>query len=473
MLLTDALGLSLRQSEVDFVIPNVDKDLNLYVDPYLFYQSDNQTYQAVHATLHEFFSIAIEQVRNGREAVAERMLDFPEVKETMLGMTKKSHRGRGMGDKRGQIILDEIVSNRDIQKKGLTHLAEMQLLIEGVGYDLISDMCTNIAKPFFVDYTVRQANLYGIPLEKGVCLEHVFDWDLLSWDDIHTDLPVNPRNGVPILFVPKVVVRRFPVFDYRDFWNSTYRYVLRNMELGRSFRAIGKQPKLTWKQINEKYGFTKKTVVKALHRDPNLRHAYVEKLEKRRKDVIPPAELFKVVGADRVERKAPEFEAELGSLKPGNAGAKEYERVVTRILTKLFCPPLSDPKTQVGSHDGREYVDITFYNGAKEGFWQDIKQLWRSQIVVFEVKNMEDLGNEEFFQLSARLDDVRGFFGVLVSRRKDNLDIQRAYRRLNKDRKVLITLSDADLLGMLYGLDNGNDPTQVFQAMYRTFIDAQ
>ncbi|MGE5524378.1 MAG: hypothetical protein ACM3SS_11735 [Rhodospirillaceae bacterium] len=473
MLLTQALKLNLRQSEVDFIIPNIAKDLKLYIDPYLFYQNEHKSFQAVHATLHEFFALAIEHVNKGTPAVAERMLDFPEVKETMLGMTKGSHRGRGMGQKYGRLIYEEIVANADIQEKGITHLAEMQLLIEGVGYDLVSDMCTNIVKPFFVDYTRKQAALHGIPLEFGICLEHVFQWDSLTWEDIHTNLPVNPKNGNPILLVPKAVVRRFPMFDYRDFWNSTYRYVLRDAELGRSVRAIGKQPKITWKEINQKYEFTKKTVVKALHETPELRHAYVEHLERRKKDVIEPADLFKVAGTGKQETNAAEFRAQLQALRPGKADAKRYEALILRILTKLFSPPLHDPEAQVGSHDGREYVDITFYNNGKDGFWQDLKQLWRAQLVVFELKNMEDLSNEEFFQLAARLNDVRGFFGVLVSRKRNNFDLERAYRRLNNERKVLMILTDDDLLTMLDGLDNGKDATDAFQAMYREFIDKQ
>ena len=48
MLLNEALGLKFRQSDVDFVIPNLEKDLQLYIDPFLFYKSKNPTFLAVH-----------------------------------------------------------------------------------------------------------------------------------------------------------------------------------------------------------------------------------------------------------------------------------------------------------------------------------------------------------------------------------------------------------------------------------------
>ncbi|MFC7514080.1 hypothetical protein ACFQUU_03580 [Herbaspirillum sp. GCM10030257] len=471
MLWTEKLGLSLRQAQVDFVIPNISQDLNIYVDPFLFYRSKNPEYQGVHTVLHEFFSQAIECVKNGDFYTAEQMLIFPEVKETMLGQSKGSHKGRGMGLEKGKLIFDEIVSNEDVQEKGITHLAEMQLMIEGVGFDLISDMCTNIAKPFFVEYTQRQCKLHGIPLEPGLCLEHVFNWDDQCWEDILVDLPENPINGNPILLVPKSVVRRFPAFDYEHFWNSTYRYILREIERGKSLSAIGKEPVILWKDIKEKYDFSKRTVVRVLHEQPHLRHIYVEKLDKETKENVDPTDLNKVDGAGRSDVQSEELIKELHLIAPGNKDAKKYEALVLRILSQLFSPPLIDPKEQVSSHDGREIIDITFYNGANDGFWADVKQLWNAQIIVFEMKNMEDLGNEEFFQLAARLDDTKGFLGFLISRKKDGLDTQRAYRRLNKERKVTLVLTDDDLVTMLQQQQEGHNPTDYVREMYREFID--
>ncbi|WP_369154247.1 hypothetical protein [Burkholderia pseudomallei] len=471
MLWTEKLGLPLRQAQVDFVIPNIEQDLNLYVDPFLFYRSKNPDYQGVHAVLHEFFARAIECVRNDDFYTAEQMLIFPEVKETMLGQSKGTHNGRGMGAEKGKLIFDEIVSNEDVLKNGITHLAEMQLLIEGVGFDLISDMCTNIAKPFFIDYTQRQCQLHGIPLEHGLCLENVFNWDDLIWEDVNADLPENPLNGNPILLVPKSVVRRFPVFDYEHFWNSTYRYILRDIEREKSFSAIGKQPVIRWKDIREKYDFSKRTVVRVLHENPRLRHVYVEKLDTETKETVHPTNLDKVDGAGKSDLQNNILIEQLAAVNPGNKDAKKYESVVLRILSQLFSPPLIDPKEQVSSHDGREIIDITFYNGSQDGFWNDVKQLWKAQIIVFELKNMEDLGNEEFFQLAARLDDIKGFLGFLIARKKDGLDTERAYRRLNKERKVTLALTDEDLVAMLQLQMQGEDPTEYVMAMYREFID--
>jgi hypothetical protein len=468
VLLNEVFKLPLHQSEVDFLIPNLNEDLNLYVDPYLFYKSPNPSLQEVHSVFHNFFSTAIDLINAGRKEKAREILSFPEVKETMLGLSTGNHKGRGMGDSRGDIIFKELVSNDDLLEHGIKHLAEMQLLIEGVGYDMISDMCTNIAKPFLISYTQTQCNLHNIPLEKGICLEHVFDWDELEWDDIHTDLPINPINGHPILLVPKTVVRKFTDIDYKDFWDSTYRYILREIEIQKSFAAIGKKPKVTWKEINEKYNFCKKTVVDVLHEEPDLKRKYLEIKEK---EPAKAVDLNLVEGTDKEKNTVEELIQELEAIKPGTKDAKKYESFIARVITLLFDPYLIYPRLQVKSFDGREIIDITFYNAADRGFWSDIKQRHGNTSIPFEVKNMLDISNTEVFQIAARLNENLGMFGILVVRDYDKLDINRAYRRLDKEKKVILLLNDQDIIKMLKDYENGLNPNKYITQKYRIFME--
>ena len=347
----------------------------------------------------------------------------------------------------------------------------MQLLIEGVGFDMVSDMCTNIIKPFLVEYTQRQSAIHNIPLETGLALEHLFDWDELDWDDALVDLPANPLNGKRILLIPKTVVRRFSEIDYKDFWNTIYRYILRDIEIQKSLNSIGRAPKITWKEINEKYNFCKKTVVEVLHEEPDLKRRYLAHKEKTSIETVVPTDLSSIEGADNTLTPPQALIAALENMPSGNKHAKAYEDLIVRILTRLFSPSLVDPHSQVKSADGREIIDITFYNPASHGFWYDIKLQHGNTIIVFELKNMTNLSNEEYFQLAARLDDIRGKFGVLIARARDNLDIQRAYRRLHNERKVILTLTDEDLIKMLGDLGSGLSPTFHINRLYRHFIE--
>lgn len=160
----------------------------------------------------------------------------------------------------------------------------------------------------------------------------------------------------------------------------------------------------------------------------------------------------------------------LRDLPSGNDHAKKYEKLGIEILQKLFNPYLIDPKSQVKTHDGREIIDITFQNTADNGFWKDMKERYGNIVVIFELKNMEDLSNEEFHQIAGRLNEKKGRMGFLVARSKDGLDNQRAYRKLQDD-KIIITLTDKDLIDMANYLAKGKSPTKYVREMYREFIE--
>ena len=472
MLLNAVMGLPIHQAEVDFVIPNLREDLALYVDPFLFYKSSDKRFQAVHTTLRAFFDRAVGYVKQGTPTLAHRMMNFPEVRATMLGLSSGDHHGRGLGSVRGRVIYDEIVANKDIEEHGISHLAQMQLLIMNVGFDMVSDMCTNIAKPFFVQYTQDQCRLHAIPVEHGVCLEHVFDWEEDDWDDVIADLPVNPLNAQPILLVPKAVVRRFEEIDYKDFWRTTYRYILRDIEVQKSLQAIGREPKITWKEIDEKYRFCKSTVVEVLHEQPDLMRQYLKTKEDTTAETAAPVDLKTVDGTDRGATPVEDLVAELQGIAPGNAQAKAYERLMVRILTLLFSPPLMDPREQVRSADDREIKDITFHNAATSGFWHDIKQNHGSVSVPVELKNMADIGNPEVFQIAARLNDIQGYFGLLIARGKDAKDTERVLRRMYLERKFILILDDADIERMLDNHKNGLSPVMHITRIYRDLKEA-
>ncbi|TKH04406.1 hypothetical protein FC678_24655 [Peribacillus simplex] len=171
-----------------------------------------------------------------------------------------------------------------------------------------------------------------------------------------------------------------------------------------------------------------------------------------------------VIG-EEVEVNVQDFINELSNISPGKQEAKKYENLMARILSFLFSPHLIEPRTQVKTFDEREIIDMTFYNSATHGFWGDIKIKYRSNIIAVEFKNKEILGNEDYFQISSRLNDDIGRFGILVVRKANRLDMHRAYRRLHGG-NVIITLSDTDIIAMLK-----TDATSFIANKYRKFIE--
>ncbi|NMH74960.1 hypothetical protein HF078_17935 [Bacillus sp. RO2] len=164
-------------------------------------------------------------------------------------------------------------------------------------------------------------------------------------------------------------------------------------------------------------------------------------------------------------------ESLVNSLKciiPGKNEAKRYEILMEEILSYAFSAHLTEPRVQVKTFDNREIIDMTFYNSATKGFWHDVKIKHHSNVVVVEFKNKELLGNDDIFQISARLNDDIGRFGILVARKITKLDKERIYRRLNKSNNVILLLSDEDIIQMLR-MDV--DATAYIKNMYRLFLE--
>ncbi|MEL3972053.1 hypothetical protein AAEO50_07165 [Rossellomorea oryzaecorticis] len=158
----------------------------------------------------------------------------------------------------------------------------------------------------------------------------------------------------------------------------------------------------------------------------------------------------------------------LKGIIPGKNDAKKYEILMEEILRYVFSAYLTEPRVQVKTFDNREIIDMTFYNSATKGFWHDVKIKHHSNVIVIEVKNKELLGNEDIFQISARLNDDIGRFGIMVARNITELDKERIYRRLYKSNNVILLLSDEDIIQMLR---TDEDATQYIKNMYRVFLE--
>jgi hypothetical protein len=265
--------------KADFIDIDLGDDLPMFVDPMLFWRSPHPEHHAVHATLVKFFEIAIAKIKGGHTDYAKSMCIFPEP-ENLIGFSHTGHAGHGMSAKLGQKIFNEIVASPDIQTHGLKFLNEFQLLIEGIGADLVSDMTVNISKRYFIDYTNRQCEFWKIPVFH--CMTKVFYYDEFVWDDAQVTLPLHPVTGAQFILTPKSVCRhRFVELNCNQIYRDLLRYVYREqIETDRRFGALGKTPKVTWKQVEELYPNRKGFIVAALKEDPSLRHQFVDSVSR-------------------------------------------------------------------------------------------------------------------------------------------------------------------------------------------------
>jgi hypothetical protein len=158
----------------------------------------------------------------------------------------------------------------------------------------------------------------------------------------------------------------------------------------------------------------------------------------------------------------------LKDIRPGAKDAKAYEQCVFGMLCRFFAGQLSHPQRESRTVDGTERRDITFYNDSSHRFWQMVSEKYAAINIVFECKNTESLELGHVNQLVGYLGGSLGNFGVIVSRKPPEKNLQlKAINAFNrKDKIVVLFLSDEDLTEMARLDAQGKDPTGVIERKY-------
>ena len=92
--------LDLQQPELDFVDIDTNRDLPLFIDPYVFSKRDDLWSVRCHNQIVSFFQTAIDDIREGRNENAKAILNnLNEPDDTFLGMSKGTPNGKGVSGK--------------------------------------------------------------------------------------------------------------------------------------------------------------------------------------------------------------------------------------------------------------------------------------------------------------------------------------------------------------------------------------
>jgi hypothetical protein len=138
---------------------SVVSDLPLFVDPFLLFNSENETYQELHEDILRYLRFLRDEAGgNGLDpALINDLYCFEEVKQNWFGFTLLGNGGHGLGTDFAHALheaLGSIVADfgRETITKG-SHLEKLCLIKPGVGKDSISDFTTNLIKGYLCDYT--------------------------------------------------------------------------------------------------------------------------------------------------------------------------------------------------------------------------------------------------------------------------------------------------------------------------------
>lgn len=171
-------------------------------------------------------------------------------------------------------------------------------------------------------------------------------------------------------------------------------------------------------------------------------------------------------------RSAADVERRLKSIKPGNDQAEQFHDLVMEVLSIGLAGVLVNPKRSERQFEGRKILDIVYRNTAATGVFADMaaKHRIHCPYIVVECKNYStDPSNAELDQLSGRLNDNVGKFGVLVCRPLENPALLTKHCSDYKSKgEYLIYLDDSDLVDI--GRNGSDSADRIIGAKVRDLV---
>jgi hypothetical protein len=441
--LNDFFNKPFRQEDVDFVIPFIDEDIPFYIDPFLLWKSPSQQDNSLHLSLINSFNHLGYQYLKGNTDCIQTLIECSECNEVGLG-DSKSKTGKKFGQKTANKILSLYKEIPQIMSSGLLHFEEIQLFIDNIAEDRISDLTANFIKSFLIDYTIDQCEKHGIPIEKTHITYLDNKTNCFTSDNVY--LPINPISKTAILLVPKRWIRHTTFINYENYCKEYY------------------SPKLL--KSGEKPDRVK--VLNFNRHNYDLVQTYIRIRERQQSDCKNDP-LFKQIPILSAKRKLDTI-LKLPTGKTDNADI-EYENNLCPLLASMLYPHLDFAQEQSRTISGVSIRDLIFYNNCSDPFLKDLYLNYDCRQIVFELKNVKELNNDHIDQVNRYLKDTFGRFGVIFTRNeppkkviKNTIDLWAGQR------KCILILTDADLKLMCQVFESKNrKPIEVLNKKFVEF----
>lgn len=441
--INDYYNLPFAQADVDFVIPFIDEDIPLNIDPFLLWKSPSLQDNSLHLSLVNSFNQIGNYYKSNPELAKSILIECSECNEIGLG-NSKTRIGKKIGSDVAQRILDLFTSVPQIEEKGIIHIEAIQLLVDQIGDDRISDITGSIIKSFLIDYTIDQCDRLAIPLSKSIV--NVFSPSKICYENENIHLPCNPVSGQPIVFVPKRWLRRSTFIGFENYSREYYEpKILKEGEKPERIRI------LNFNRNN--YGVVEEYI----------------KIRERSKNDCTTDPLFKQIPVLSSKRKLSTI-LKLPTGKTDNADM-QYEEELCPLLASLLYPHLDFATEQSRTESGVSIRDMIFYNNNSYPMLKDIYEKYECRQIIIELKNVKEISNDHIDQVNRYLKDGFGKFGIIFTRNPPPKKVIRNTVDLwSGQRKCILILHDEDLKLMCDVFESKNrDPIEVINKKYIEF----
>ncbi len=467
--------LSRDQTTLDFVDVPIGNDTPVFLDPSRIRSMQSTWASECNSILQHFFETLLRHLQTSNDADGLKMLEaLTEKNEFHLGFSSGLSDGRAFGRGYAGKVWEALKKSQAGTTGLLKDIEDACLFIDGVGPDRISDAVCNILRGPLVRYTQEICQYYGIPLNSNVDSGPIWNVQSERWEDSLLPLPITPYGK--LLLIPKVAVRHRLVYDSSNYYTH---YLLPEMQTSEKHLNTGLvhtlkdgRKRVTKKDLREKYGADKLSIIRETQKHPNALHEYREAAIKTSRPITHEmlAEIENI--------QPPNYSALLADVKaipPGRDDATNYENAIEKLLSALFFPSLALPTKQHQIHDGRKRIDITYVNNPRDGFFNWLLQHYSSAHIFVECKNYgKEIGNLEFDQLAGRFSPSRGQVGLMVCRSIENVAKLNASCKdtATDQRGYILVLCDDDLEQIVkdYRASNGGAEYPLLMHKFRQLI---
>jgi len=164
--LNDYYNLPFTQEEADFAIPFLDEDLPLFLDPFLLWKSPSLQDNSLHTAITNSFNHLGYLFNKGNQTEAINNLQkASECYEVGLGNSSR-RRGKPVGKKLANNILSLFKKIPQVKNSGFVHFEEIQLLVDQVSKDRVSDIACSFIKSFLIDFTLEQCDILNTGIKE-------------------------------------------------------------------------------------------------------------------------------------------------------------------------------------------------------------------------------------------------------------------------------------------------------------------
>jgi hypothetical protein len=215
--------------QYDWFDPILERDTLLFVDPFLIFKDKDERWSQAHDSMMDYFHNAFTLLAKSGLKPSHQfyrrtltLMEFPEPTEFRLGFASKSANGSGNGPGLARQVVAAMGEAINRGLEDIEHFEELGILVAGIDKDRISDITCNLLKPQFIEYTQTACHSLGISMQPVEIAHSSFDDTRQRWISDEHLVPVDPRNGKPIILVPKRFLRELPTlgtsswYDYLD-----------------------------------------------------------------------------------------------------------------------------------------------------------------------------------------------------------------------------------------------------------------